>query len=160
MPNTPDKPSGKSDDFFLDGLPDAAEPAFKLEPDAPDTSSPKLDIQAELQLPLENPEQPALEAQFEFDGMAKPSFVINLETEMAPPAELHFQNAHNLLESLEAQNIQVPYQCRDGYCGACRCKKVSGEVTYIKEPMAWINDDEILPCVSIPTSDLKLKLKG
>ncbi len=158
MPNTPDKPSGKSDDFFLDGSPDTAEPHFKLEPDALDP--PSLDIQAELQLSIDNPEQPERDAQFEFDGMAKPIYAIRLETGNEENKGLHFQNAPTLLESLEAQSIQVPYQCRDGYCGACRCKKLSGEVTYIKEPMAWINDDEILPCVSIPKTDLKLKLKG
>ncbi|NRB41261.1 MAG: 2Fe-2S ferredoxin-like protein [Pseudomonadales bacterium] len=92
--------------------------------------------------------------------MAKPVFAISIETDTSEPHQLLFHNAPNLLESLEAKKIQVPYQCRDGYCGSCRCKKISGDVVYLKEPMAWINDDEILPCVSIPTSDLTLKLSG
>lgn len=169
MPDAPARPSQKftkqlpnsrvTDDFVLDGLADATDPNFKLEPDEPPVI--ELDkAQTELQLPLKNPEDTDTDSQLEFDGMAKPIFAIHLETGIDDKQELHFQNAPTLLESLEAQNIQVPYQCRDGYCGACRCKKLSGEVTYIKEPMAWINDDEILPCVSIPKTDLKLQLKG
>lgn len=104
--------------------------------------------------------QAEYDPQLAFDGMAKPRFAIHVETESAEQHQLHFRNARNLLEYLEEKEIQVPYQCRDGYCGACRCKKISGEVLYLKEPMAWINDDEILPCVSIPSSDLTLKLEG
>ena len=158
MSNSPVTPSGDADDFFLDGLADPQDPSFQLEPATVPTAVP--DTQTELQLPLENPEQPEPALQFELDGMAKPAFTISIETDTLEPQQVHFRNANNLLESLEAQNIQVPYQCREGYCGACRCKKISGQVNYIKEPMAWINDDEILPCVSIPTSDLQLKLRG
>tara|TARA_B100000809_G_C15135760_1_gene530491 strand:- start:1889 stop:2365 length:477 start_codon:yes stop_codon:yes gene_type:complete len=158
MSNSPVTPSGQADDFCLDGLAGTQKPDFQLEPDATPTALPK--TQTELQLPLVNPEQPEPAPQYEFDGMAKPVFTINIATDTLEPQQVHFRSAKNLLESLEAQNIQVPYQCREGYCGACRCKKISGHVTYIKEPMAWINDDEILPCVSIPTSDLKLKFRG
>ncbi|MCP5335682.1 MAG: 2Fe-2S ferredoxin-like protein [Oceanospirillaceae bacterium] len=73
---------------------------------------------------------------------------------------LKFQHAHSLLESLEAQQVQVPYQCREGYCGSCRTELISGEVAYLSEPMAWINDNEILPCCCVPKSPLQLKLKG
>lgn len=158
-PRHEQKSSDATDDFFLDGLASAVDLNFKLEPDELPIDE-QDEVQTELQLPLENPESTHTDSQLEFDGMAKPIFAIILETDVNDKADLHFQNAPTLLESLEAQNIQVPYQCRDGYCGACRCKKISGEVTYLKEPMAWINDDEILPCVSIPTSDLALKLKG
>jgi|TARA_B110000116_G_C16702828_1_gene520678 ferredoxin len=158
MSNSPVTPSGEANDFFLDGLAGTQNPDFQLEPDAAQTALPK--TQTELQLPLVNPEQPEPAPQFEFDGMAKPVFTIHIATDTLKPQQVHFRSAKNLLESLEAQNIQVPYQCREGYCGACRCKKISGQVTYIKEPMAWINDDEILPCVSIPTSDLTLKFRG
>ncbi len=98
--------------------------------------------------------------QIEFDGMAKPSFSVAISEDNSKSVEFNFTHAPTLLEALEAQNIELAYQCRDGYCGACRCKKISGDVKYLKDPMAWINDDEILPCVSIPTSDLHLKISG
>ena len=143
--------------FSLDNLPQLLEPEFQLEGEMPVEST---EAQTELQLTFENPEQPEFEPQLEFDGMSKPTFAITVEQSVLGAEQLHFKNAQTLLESLEAQQVQVPYQCRDGYCGACRCKKITGEVTYLKEPMAWINEDEILPCVSIPRSDLHLKFSS
>ena len=113
-----------------------------------------------LRLPPNDLKQAEFQPQMEFDGMAKPSFAITLEDNTSGPDRIIFKNAQTLLEALEAQQVQVAYQCRDGYCGACRCKKITGDVMYLKEPMAWVNDDEILPCVSVPTSDLELKFNG
>ncbi|UTW46680.1 2Fe-2S ferredoxin-like protein [bacterium SCSIO 12696] len=95
--------------------------------------------------------------------MAKPAHAVavhNINGDEAAEAVVQFQHANNLLESLESQDVYVPYQCREGYCGSCRTQLVSGEVAYLQEPMAWINDDEILPCCCVPKTDLQLKLKG
>lgn len=154
------EPSSQTENFCLDGSALPPTPDFQLEADSSVEAVIPAPEQAELQLDLENPEHPPTDSQLEFDGMEKPLFSLEIETSQQQIEQLHFRNAHNLLESLEAQDLQVPYQCRDGYCGACRCKKLAGEVSYIKEPMAWLNEGEILPCVSIPKSDLKLKLKG
>ncbi len=136
-----------------------------------DTPSPIFKLQAEVCIPEAEPQiiprhppedvaQAEFQPQLEFDGMAKPSFSITFEECLPGVNHVTFRNAPTLLESLEAQKVEIPYQCRDGYCGACRCKKITGEVSYLKEPMAWINDDEILPCVSIPITDLHLKFNG
>ncbi|MBU0913725.1 MAG: 2Fe-2S ferredoxin-like protein [Gammaproteobacteria bacterium] len=63
-----------------------------------------------------------------------------------------------LLDALEAQKQQVNYQCREGYCGACRCKLLSGSVSYINEPLAFVRKGEILPCCSIPITDIEIEL--
>ncbi len=63
-----------------------------------------------------------------------------------------------LLDALEAQQLQVNYQCREGYCGACRCKLLSGTVSYINEPLAFVRKGEILPCCSIPITDIEIEL--
>jgi ferredoxin len=60
------------------------------------------------------------------------------------------------LSYLEEQGIEIHYQCLEGYCGACRCKLVSGEVDYPIFPMACIREGEILTCCSVPTTDLEL----
>ncbi len=73
---------------------------------------------------------------------------------------LQFHYGHNLLESLEIQNVQVNFECRAGYCGACRTDLIEGEVEYLQKTTAWINKGEILPCCCIPKTALKLKLKG
>lgn len=64
----------------------------------------------------------------------------------------------SLLESLECHRLEVHSHCREGFCGACRTKLVSGEVEYTTDPLAYIDDDEILPCCCIPKSDLVIKL--
>nr|WP_233267477.1 class I ribonucleotide reductase maintenance protein YfaE [Paraglaciecola sp. L3A3] len=64
----------------------------------------------------------------------------------------------SLLESIEANQIEVHFHCREGYCGACRTKLLQGEVEYKTDPLAFIDDDEILPCCCYPTSDIKIEL--
>lgn len=61
-----------------------------------------------------------------------------------------------LLEALEKHLINVEYQCRSGYCGACRTKLLKGKVIYCQKPLAFINSDEILPCCCIPVIDIEL----
>ena len=63
-----------------------------------------------------------------------------------------------LLEHLEHNNIPVQYQCREGYCGACRCTLNSGSVEYLQEPLAFIRKGEILLCCSKPLEDIDLTL--
>ncbi|QJR79357.1 2Fe-2S ferredoxin-like protein [Alteromonas pelagimontana] len=63
-----------------------------------------------------------------------------------------------LLESLEANNIIVHYHCREGFCGACRTKMLSGKVSYTTDPLAYIDDDEILPCCCIALCNLVIKV--
>jgi ferredoxin len=65
-----------------------------------------------------------------------------------------------LLNCLESSNVEVHYHCRDGYCGACRCKLIKGEVQYDVEPLAYVGDDEILTCCAQPLTDIELDLHG
>ncbi|BDX06669.1 ferredoxin [Planctobacterium marinum] len=64
----------------------------------------------------------------------------------------------SMLESLEAHGIEVHYHCREGFCGACRTKLLSGKVTYLTDPLAFIDDDEILPCCCKADQDVCIKL--
>lgn len=59
-----------------------------------------------------------------------------------------------LLEYLELHQYVVHYHCRDGYCGACRTLLKEGQITYPKEPLAFIRRGEFLPCCSRPDSDI------
>ncbi|MGS2722876.1 class I ribonucleotide reductase maintenance protein YfaE [Porticoccus sp. GXU_MW_L64] len=156
--------TNEKNDFQLDST-SAAQPIFELEPDPVDLLSYDSAAfeQQEFFIPLGNAEQPEETPQIELDGMAKPAYgvaVVNINGDETARAVVQFQHANNLLESLEAQDVYVPYQCREGYCGSCRTQLVSGEVAYLQAPMAWVNDDEILPCCCVPKTDLQLKLKG
>ena len=63
-----------------------------------------------------------------------------------------------LLSALEAANIHIHFHCREGFCGACRTKLLDGEVEYTTDPLAFIDDDEILPCCCVAKSALKIKV--
>lgn len=66
---------------------------------------------------------------------------------------------NTLLETLEQNSLQVHYHCREGFCGACRTKLNSGEVEYTTDPLAFIDDDEILPCCCIPVTNIDITLE-
>ena len=68
------------------------------------------------------------------------------------------QQDRTLLQSIERQQLSVHYHCREGFCGACRTRILKGSVTYLTEPLAYINDDEILPCCCRATSDIEIEL--
>jgi ferredoxin len=63
----------------------------------------------------------------------------------------------NLLQTLENNGLEPHYHCRDGFCGACHCKVISGESEYSIEPLAFVREDEILLCCATPKSDLVLE---
>jgi len=64
-----------------------------------------------------------------------------------------------LLNCLENNGVEVHYHCRDGFCGACRVKLVDGQIEYPHgEPLAFVGEDEILPCCCIPVSNISLEI--
>ncbi|MFB6422077.1 MAG: class I ribonucleotide reductase maintenance protein YfaE [Candidatus Malihini olakiniferum] len=67
-------------------------------------------------------------------------------------------SASSLLDVLEQYRIPVEYQCRSGYCGACRLRLVTGRVAYRQMPIACIKQDEILPCYCMPLNNIELDL--
>jgi len=74
-------------------------------------------------------------------------------------AAINFDGSEpTILHSLEQQQQDVSYQCREGYCGACRCKLISGRIQYLQEPLAFVRDGEFLPCCSIPATDIKIEI--
>jgi len=62
-----------------------------------------------------------------------------------------------LLDTLERHQLDVEYQCRSGYCGACQLNLLQGEVCYQETPLAFIPNGTILPCCCIPITDLELE---
>ncbi|GGB43019.1 ferredoxin [Oceanisphaera marina] len=63
-----------------------------------------------------------------------------------------------LLEGLERTGHAVEYQCRSGYCGACRTTILSGEVRYQSTPLAFVATGDILPCCCRPQGDVVLEV--
>lgn len=63
-----------------------------------------------------------------------------------------------ILNTLDRENIESHFHCRDGFCGACRCAIKKGTVEYNEYPLAFIGDGEILTCCSYPTSNIEIEL--
>ena len=61
-----------------------------------------------------------------------------------------------LLEALERTGHKIEYQCRQGYCGLCRVKLLSGSVSYPEPPMVFLLSDEILPCCCKVEEDITI----
>ncbi|MGL6002377.1 MAG: class I ribonucleotide reductase maintenance protein YfaE [Plesiomonas sp.] len=73
------------------------------------------------------------------------------------PTVIEYRGQQSLLETLEQAQYHPEFQCRSGFCGACRTRLLSGHVTYQQEPLAFIAADEILPCCCIPASDIEIE---
>jgi ferredoxin len=77
---------------------------------------------------------------------------------VTPHKTFKLSGDESLLDGLLRTGHQIEYQCRHGYCGACRCKLVSGEVSYPTLPLAFIPAGEVLTCCGKPESTLVLDL--
>jgi CDP-4-dehydro-6-deoxyglucose reductase len=60
------------------------------------------------------------------------------------------------------QSIGLPYGCKDGACGSCKCKMVSGAVVHGNHQSKALSEEEersgfILTCCATPQSDLVLE---
>lgn len=66
----------------------------------------------------------------------------------------------SILELAEDQGIQIPFECRQGFCGECKVTLISGEVQ-MEETQGLENEEGaenvILPCVAIPVTDVILE---
>lgn len=72
--------------------------------------------------------------------------------------KIPYSAGDTLLECLEINQIEVQYHCREGFCGACRTKLLSGKIEYNIAPLAYLDDDEFLPCCSVPKTDIEIEL--
>ena len=60
------------------------------------------------------------------------------------------------------QGIGLPYGCKDGACGSCKCKKISGVVVHGPHQSKALSQDEeangfVLTCCGVPHSDVVLE---
>ena len=69
------------------------------------------------------------------------------------------RSGESLLEGLERTGHEVEYQCRNGYCGSCRVKIVSGRVAYDEIPLAFVSPGEILACCCRVDEPIRVECK-
>ena len=81
-----------------------------------------------------------------------------LRIDIVDVGQINAPTDKTLLSAIEAAGITIHYHCKEGFCGACRTKLLEGEVEYTTDPLAFIDDDEILPCCCVATKPLKIKV--
>ena len=72
------------------------------------------------------------------------------------------QAGETMLAAGIRQGIGLPYGCKDGACGSCKCKKISGTVVHGPHQSKALSDDEeaagmVLTCCAQPQSDVVLE---
>ncbi len=73
------------------------------------------------------------------------------------------QPRETLLSAAVRQGVEVPYGCRVGGCGACKCRLVEGEVKELTETGYLLSADElaagyVLACQSVPVTDVRIEV--
>jgi len=59
----------------------------------------------------------------------------------------------NLLTFAESHGLSPEHGCRNGQCGSCKVKLLSGEVTYEHPPSCEYESDEVVLCCAIPAKN-------
>ncbi|MDO4776652.1 MAG: class I ribonucleotide reductase maintenance protein YfaE [Cardiobacteriaceae bacterium] len=68
------------------------------------------------------------------------------------------KEGETLLEGLERAGHDIEYQCRQGYCGSCRMRVISGDIHYpAGKPLAYLSRGEVLACCAVPAGDILLE---
>jgi dimethylamine monooxygenase subunit B len=70
--------------------------------------------------------------------------------------EIYVGERESLLEALERSNVEIPYSCRGGACGFCKCGVVSGTPEhrdYYLTAEEKASNKHIMPCISRATDD-------
>ena len=67
-----------------------------------------------------------------------------------------------LLMAAIRQGVGLPYGCKDGACGSCKCKKLSGSVQHGAHQSKALSDEEeavgmVLTCCAVALSDVVLE---
>ena len=60
-----------------------------------------------------------------------------------------------LLEFAEKHGMTPEYGCRNGQCGACKTKLISGKVSYTQTVSAELSSDEVLLCCAVPAAEME-----
>ena len=80
------------------------------------------------------------------------------------PSGRHFETQNNevILAAAIREGVGMPYGCKDGACGSCKCKKMAGTVTHGLHQAKALSDAEeaagwVLTCCATAQSDVVLE---
>lgn len=76
--------------------------------------------------------------------------------------QLQVDDGETVLDAALRQHIGLPYGCRNGQCGSCAARLLSGQVGYPEGPPAGLEglrQDTCLTCQARPLTDLQLEVR-
>ena len=78
--------------------------------------------------------------------------------------EFEVEDGESVLSAALRQGVMLPYSCKNGTCGSCKGKVVSGSVNYPFHPPMALDQDEIdagdaLLCQAAPLEDLVIEAR-
>jgi len=83
---------------------------------------------------------------------------------ITPRGRFKLQPGETLLTALERTGHAVEYQCRSGYCGACRLQLAQPEqaahLVYPSLPLAYVGPGHVLPCCCQSLGPVTLKVEA
>ncbi|MGP1958877.1 MAG: class I ribonucleotide reductase maintenance protein YfaE [Arsenophonus sp. NC-CH8-MAG3] len=86
------------------------------------------------------------------------NYKITLRHTQSIQIHFHYKQHISLLDALEQNKIQIEFQCRKGFCGACRVYLEKGKVGYHHKPIAFLDKGEILACSCLPLTDIDINV--
>ena len=82
---------------------------------------------------------------------------------ITPRGHFKLQPGETLLTALERTGHAVEYQCRSGYCGACRLQLALPEqaqyLVYPSPPLAYVGPGQVLPCCCQSRGPISLRVE-
>jgi len=74
--------------------------------------------------------------------------------------EFNVEAGESILEAAVRQGINLPYGCRNGFCGTCQSTLLAGKVNYPDGPPPALDENQdgaCLTCQGIPASDIRIE---
>ena len=80
------------------------------------------------------------------------------------PAAVHVRAGETLLDAGLREGLALPYECRNGGCGVCRCSVLHGQVDHGVYQRSVLSDaqralGQTLLCCATPLSDLEIEVE-
>ncbi|EGR4214457.1 2Fe-2S iron-sulfur cluster binding domain-containing protein [Vibrio cholerae] len=67
------------------------------------------------------------------------------------------ESTRTVLSLLDEEHVKLERQCKEGFCGMCRCTLLQGQVSYTTPPLAYLRAGEILACCSVPKTQVTIQ---
>jgi ferredoxin len=112
---------------------------------------------AEPQFPPENPVGPVAQRHTKDTKDNNMSFNVTVQ----PSGRSFSVNPDEaMLAAAIRQGIGLPYGCKDGACGSCKCKMLEGTVSHGPHQLKALSHEEeangfVLTCCGVPESDVR-----